>query len=386
MKKILILILGIILTVSMVVLTACPSSPPPAAEEAVPAEEAAPAEEVAEEVAPAEEVAEEVAVESFDIINVPKFLGNVVFVLSYNGGTEAHEELGNPGKWDFVGPTAENALTGQIDIITNAVTQEYDAIILSNFSGDQVSPSAVAAQEAGLIVNTYDSGIPSAEGENVFVAQVDFDECGLVMADMAREILGEEGGNMVVLSSNPDAANQNAWIASLEEYLATPDYENIILLQIAYTDDTAEGAYDQALSMIGKYPELDLFMVPHSIAIVSASQALISEGLDQDIKVSGLGLASEMQEYVNNGVAPVFALWSFYDLGYLAYYLTYRMLTGEVQGVAGETFDAGRMGTYEITEDPTRDAGLRVLMGPFKIYTKDNVAEDAAMESEAAGT
>ncbi len=26
------------------------------------------------------------------------------------------------------------------------------------------------------------------------------------------------------------------------------------------------------------------------------------------------------------------------------------------------------MGTYTIEKDPTRDAGLRVLMGPFKVY------------------
>jgi rhamnose transport system substrate-binding protein len=188
-----------------------------------------------------------------------------------------------------------------------------------------------------------------------------------------------------MLSSNPDAANQNAWIASFEEYLATPEYEMLNLLQIAYTDDTAEGAYDQALSMIGKYPEMDLFMVPHSIAIVSASQALIAEGLDEQIKVSGLGLASEMEEFCLQGVAPEFALWSFYDLGYLSYMLTYRMLTGEIEGVPGETFDAGRMGTYEITEDPVRGLGSRVLMGPFKIYTADNVSEDAAIEKEAAG-
>jgi rhamnose transport system substrate-binding protein len=31
------------------------------------------------------------------------------------------------------------------------------------------------------------------------------------------------------------------------------------------------------------------------------------------------------------------------------------------------------MGDYEITADPTRDAGLRVLMGPFTVYDETNV-------------
>jgi rhamnose transport system substrate-binding protein len=31
------------------------------------------------------------------------------------------------------------------------------------------------------------------------------------------------------------------------------------------------------------------------------------------------------------------------------------------------------MGDYMITKDPTREQGLRVLMGPFSVYDKDNV-------------
>jgi rhamnose transport system substrate-binding protein len=80
-----------------------------------------------------------------------------------------------------------------------------------------------------------------------------------------------------------------------------------------------------------------------------------------------------------NGCAPKFALWSFVDLGYLTYYTTYMLATGAIQGVEGEQFNAGRMGTYTIEKDPTRDEGLRVLMGPFTVYDETNV-EAAAGE------
>jgi rhamnose transport system substrate-binding protein len=91
------------------------------------------------------------------------------------------------------------------------------------------------------------------------------------------------------------------------------------------------------------------------------------------VKISGLGLPSEMASFVKNGCAPEFALWSFFDLGYLTYYLTYLIATGSLKGVEGEQFEAGHMGQYTITKDPTRDAGLRVLMGPFSKYNKDNI-------------
>jgi rhamnose transport system substrate-binding protein len=82
-----------------------------------------------------------------------------------------------------------------------------------------------------------------------------------------------------------------------------------------------------------------------------------------------------MKDYTLNGCAPEFALWSFVDLGYLAYYTSYLLATGAIQGVEGETFTAGRMGDYTIEKDPTRPDvnALRVLMGPFTVYNADNV-------------
>ena len=32
------------------------------------------------------------------------------------------------------------------------------------------------------------------------------------------------------------------------------------------------------------------------------------------------------------------------------------------------------MGDYTIEKDPTRDKGLRIVMGPFTVYDKTNVA------------
>ena len=71
--------------------------------------------------------------------------------------------------------------------------------------------------------------------------------------------------------------------------------------------------------------------------------------------------------------------------------MTYGIATGQIEAAEGATFNAGRMGTYTIEKDPTRDAGLRVLMGPFSVYNADNIGESAAPATtaaaeEAAGT
>jgi rhamnose transport system substrate-binding protein len=312
-----------------------------------------------------------------DLVLLPKFIGILVFDQAHDGAREAHEELGNPGTLEFIGPTPENSVAGQIEIVTTATTQGQDGIMISNNAGDQIAPAARAARDAGLTVVTWDSQIPSAEGEQVFVAQVDFDETGVVMADMTLSILGADGGDFAILSATPDAANQNSWIAAMENALEDDKYAALNLVDTVYGDDQSEKSYNQALALIDKYPDLKLIMAPTTVGIASASKALQDEDLCEDIKVSGLGLPAEMVTYTLNGCAPEFALWSFVDLGYLTYYVTYLIATGQMEGVEGETFNAGRMGTYTIHKDPTREQGLRVLMGPFSVYNKDNVEADA---------
>ena len=315
--------------------------------------------------------------QAVSMVLLPKFLGILVFDQAHTGAEEAAKELQNPEALQFLGPTPENSVAGQIEIVTTATTQGVDAIMISNNAGDQIAPAAQAAVAAGIKVVTWDSPIPSAEGEQLFIAEVDFGETGTVMADMALHILGDDGGKFAVLSASPDAANQNAWIAAMEEALKDPKYAKLELLDIVYGNDQSEESYNQALALVDKYPDLGLIMAPTTVGIAAAAKAMQDEGLCDTVKVSGLGLPSEMVSYTLNGCAPEFALWSFVDLGYLTYYTTYLLATGAIEGKEGETFEAGRMGTYTITKDPYRDAGLRVLMGPFKVYDKDNVEAEA---------
>lgn len=302
---------------------------------------------------------------------LPKCTNIAVFPQANSGAEEAAAELGSDPA-EFVGPADCGDTTGQIEFMTNAVTQGVDAIMLSNNSGDQLDAPAQAAADAGIPVVTWDSPIPSATGESVFVAQVDFDETGQVMADMALSILGDDGGQFAILSATPDAANQNAWIAAMEEALAGPDYASLELVETVYGNDVAEDSVTAALGLVDSHPDLELIMAPTTVGIVAAAQAMTQEGLCETVKVSGLGLPEEMAEYVESGCAPEFALWSFVDLGYLAYYVAYGIATEQITAEEGTTFVARRMGEYEITADPTRDAGLRVLMGPFSIYNAEN--------------
>ena len=311
--------------------------------------------------------------QAVNAVLLPKFLGILPFDQANRGAQEAAAELGSTGKLEFLGPTAENSVAGQIEIMTNATTQMVNVVMLSNNAGDQIAPAAEAAQAAGTKVVTWDSPIPNGAGESFFVAQVDFGAIGVVMADMALELTGG-AGEFAILSASPDAANQNAWIEAMKAALAADaKYKDLKLVDTVYGNDQSEESYNRALALVDKYPDLKVIMAPTTVGIVAAAKAMQDEGLCDKIKVSGLGLPAEMVSYSLNGCAPQFALWSFVDLGYLTYHASYALATGAIKGEVGEEFTAGRMGTFKIEEDPGRPGAKRVLMGPFSIYTKDNV-------------
>jgi rhamnose transport system substrate-binding protein len=337
-------------------------------------EETEDTEDTAEPAAESDGAAGEIAGgQDFAAILLPKCTGIAVFDQANEGAIEAATELGTT-EAEFLAPATCADTTGQIEFVTNAVTQEVDAVMISNNSGDQIETAVSEAADAGIAVVSWDSPIPSGQGESLFVAQVDFDETGTVMADMALNILGEGGGQFAILSASPDAANQNAWIASMEEVLAADDtYASLELIDTVYGNDDADESYDQALALVDSHPELQLIMAPTTVGIAAAAKAMQDEGLCEDVKVSGLGLPDEMRDFTENGCAPEFALWSFVDLGYVTYYASYGIATGQIEAAEGTTFTAGRMGDYTIEADPTRDSGLRIVMGPFTVYNTDNV-------------
>jgi rhamnose transport system substrate-binding protein len=159
----------------------------------------------------------------------------------------------------------------------------------------------------------------------------------------------------------------------MEQALKDPKYAKLQQVGIVYGNDQSETSYNQALALVDKYPGIKLIMAPTSVGIVAAAKAMQDEGMCNKVKVSGLGVPKEMLAYTKNGCAPEFALWSFVDLGYLTYYTAYALTTGAIKAEPGQSFVAGRMGPYTITKDPTRKAGLRILMGPFSIYNASNV-------------
>jgi rhamnose transport system substrate-binding protein len=188
---------------------------------------------------------------------------------------------------------------------------------------------------------------------------------------MALDLTGAEGGNIAILSATSTAPNQNAWIEVMKTELQKPEYSKLKLVDVVYGDDDDTKSYNEALGLFTKYPDLKVIIAPTTVGIAASARAVTDKGLIGKVFVTGLGTPNQMREYVKNGAAPEFALWNPGDLGYLSVYVLNALATGEIKGVAGDKFKAGRLGEYTIQDDP--DLGLNVLLGLPFIWNKDNI-------------
>lgn len=351
----LLLLLTLLLT-----LAACAGVEAPAQQPA--AEEPAAEEPMAEE--PAEEpMAEEPMAEGGgNYVLVPKNLGNPYFDTANQGAQEAAEELGVDVTYQ--GSSVADA-TEQIQLLNSLIAQNVDGLAISANDADALVPTGQEAMDAGIPVVTWDSAI-APEGRDVHVSQAEAEGIGDVQIQMASELADGEG-QIAILSATSTAPNQNEWIEFMQEELENPEYEGLELVTTVYGDDEDEKSYNEAQGLMQTYPDLEVIIAPTTVGIAASARAVQDADRVSEVFVTGLGTPNQMREYVKSGAAPMFALWNPSDLGYLAIYTLNAIATGQIEGEPGETFEAGKLGSYTVRDDDT------ILLGPPTVFDADNI-------------
>lgn len=335
-----------------------PTDPPPAEE---PAEEPV-EEEPTEEPAAEEPAEEEPAAEGGNYVLVPKNLGNPYFDTGNQGAQEAAEELGI--EVTYQGSSVADA-TEQIQLLNSLIAQNVSGLAISANDADALVPTGQEAMDAGIPVVTWDSAI-APEGRDLHINQAEAEGIGDVQIQMASELADGEG-QIAILSATSTAPNQNEWIEFMEEELENPDYSGLELVATVYGDDEDEKSYNEAMGLMQTYPELEVIIAPTTVGIAAAARAVQDADRVGEVFVTGLGTPNQMREYVESGASPMFALWNPADLGYLAIHAVHAIATGEIEGEPGDSFEAGRLGSYTVLEDDT------VLLGPPTIFDADNI-------------
>ena len=263
----------------------------------------------------------------------------------------------------------------QISVIQSLISQGVDSIIIAGNDENALQAALEDAKAEGIQVACLDSKVNPAS-RATFVNQAGVNEIGQALMDAVYDIAGGEG-QWAILSATSQAANQNAWIASMQKIMEEDEkYANLELVEIAYGDDEPQKSTDQTQALLQKYPDLKVICAPTTVGIAAGAKVL--QDSDTSCKLTGLGLPSEMAEYIGDDDAhscPYMFLWNPIDVGRLGAYTSIALVNGDITGAEGETFEAGDMENSPYTIVAADDGGTEVILGaPFK-FDPSNIEE-----------
>ena len=300
---------------------------------------------------------------------VPKSAGNAFNEKEAEGFQKAVEAAGATAIVSY--PTDATA-DAQITVLQSLISQGVDGICVAANDANALSAALQEAMDAGIKVCTVDSAVEPAS-RAVHCNQAGVTEIGVALMDAVLDIAGGEG-QFAILSATSQATNQNAWIDSMKELMASDSkYAGLELVEVAYGDDEPVKSTDQTQALLANYPDLKVICAPTTVGIMAAGKVLQDQG--SSVKLTGLGLPSEMEAYIGDGAdfaCPYMFLWNPIDLGALGGYTIMALCNGDITGAEGETFTCD-LGDYTIVA--AGDGGTEIILGaPFK-FEPSNIAE-----------
>jgi rhamnose transport system substrate-binding protein len=294
---------------------------------------------------------------------IPKNLGNPYFTTADSansgGAIAALDTLGETGT-ETSGTAATPA--SQIPAIQAAISKGANALIVSATDPTALCPTLNAAMKRGITVVTYDSDAPTCR--DLFVNQASTAEIGTSEVDLlAKEI--NDTGDIAIVSAAASATNQNAWIGYMKQELTK--YPHMKLVSIVYGNDDPTTATQVTQGLLEQYPNLKGIISPTTVGILAAAGVLDSSKYRGKVALTGLGTPDSMKKYVSDGTVKAFELWNPASLGYLAAYAAVEVASGKINGTQGQTFSAGKLGTFTVGADKT------VVLGPPFVFTSANI-------------
>ena len=297
---------------------------------------------------------------------IPKDTINPYEVIADNGIKTALTALG--GTVTVSSGTVDTA-AAQEPSIQAAIQAHANAIIIAGNDPAALCPDLAQAQSAGTTVVSFDSDVTCPN--HLFINQANTAQIG----ESEVQLLGKEigyKGQIAILSAEATATNQNSWIVYMKKELKLKKYKKMKLVSIVYGNDDPTVSLTVLQGLLSAYPHLRGIISPTTVGISTAAQYLDThKSLLKHLTLTGLGLPSQMRPYVEDGTCKEFELWNPGNLGYLAGYAAASLASG-LPLQAGETFKAGKLGSYKILP-PAAGTGLSVVLGPPTVFDKANI-------------
>lgn len=332
-----------------------------------------------------------------------KSVGNAFGVIMYEGFSDYMAQVGENC---IEKSPAETTVAAQVQLLDESITQGCKSISISTNGDTGYDEVFAKAGKAGIPVVSVDSAASAdyrvthnnqASSADIGAMQVraavmielgvPYDPADADMAATVEAALADYTGEEIkigVLSAGIDTPVQNGWIAEMENELAKDIYAGKVSPELdkKYGDDEATKSTTQAQAFVAE-GKVDVIISPTTVGIAAAGEVLTQTGAD--IKLTGLGLPSEMKNYMPASaeddefsfVCPYMMLWDVRHLGASTAAIQMAVANEGFDGAEGSTVTMAAWGDYaEETFTAEADGeGTSVLTGIPYVFYKDNMAD-----------
>ena len=333
-----------------------------------------------------------------------KSVGNAFGVIMYDGFSSYMEQVGE--NCTEKSP-AETTVAAQVQLLDEAITQGAKSISISTNGDTGFDEVFAKAQENNIPIvsvdskasadyrvthnnqaSTADIGAMQVRAAVMIELGVPFDSADPSMEATVEAALADYDGEEIkigVLSAGIDTPVQNGWIAEMEKELSKDIYAGKVSPELdkKYGDDEATKSTTQAQAFLAEN-SVDVIISPTTVGIAAAGEVLTQAG--SDIKLTGLGLPSEMAPYMPASadddefsfVCPYMMLWDVSHLGASTAAIQMAIQNDGFDGSEGSTLTMQAWGEYAeetFTAEADEDGGTGVLTGIPYVFDKTNMAE-----------
>jgi ribose transport system substrate-binding protein len=250
------------------------------------------------------------------------------------GSEQAAEELGV--EITFEGPETEAMVDKQVEMFQTALDKNPAAICLAAVDSKAFEPLLEQAQEAGIPVIGFDSGVDSdiplstAATDNIAAAA----EAAVRMADL----IGGEGEVAVIAhdqTSRTGIDRVDGFVGKMES-----DYPDITVVDVQYGGGDHLKSTDLAKAIIQAHPDLKGFFGANEGSIIGVLNAATELGMEGELVVIGYDSGQQQMDAIRSGAEAGAITQNPIGIGYKCVEAAVMAINGES---LPETIDTGFM-------------------------------------------
>jgi ribose transport system substrate-binding protein len=215
-------------------------------------------------------------------------------------------------KIDWKGPAQETDISGQINIVEDAINRRVDGIVLAPSHGDSLVPMVDRAQRSGIPVTIFDSGI-STENYLSYVS-TDNREGGVVAARRMGEKLGGKG-KIAILGVKKGSVSTDERESGFESVIKE-QFPGIQIVQTLYGEANAAKSLAVAEDILTAHPDLTGLFASNESSTVGAVRAIRQRNLQGKVVLVGFDSTPDLVNNVRDGAIDSLVLQNPFKMGY----------------------------------------------------------------------